>query len=403
MIIYLSKKKTSLKKLAVIFFVSLLASMVSFGQDSCRLRISLLTCSPGAELYSTFGHTAIRVEDSLNNRDLIFNYGTFEFGPDFYSKFVRGKLLYYLSVEDYPNFIYQYQMESRSIIEQQLNLSCPEKQKLFQALLVNAQEQNKYYLYDFLYDNCTTRARDIVAANTSKKLVFNNILPAEGTTFRNEIHIYLDRAGQYWSKLGIDLLLGAKVDKKVTNTQSMFLPEYLMKGFDHAEVSGKALVAKKQVILQMPEVGNGNSLFTPMAVFSLLLVLVVALSFSRSAVAQSVMKYFDLLFFLVLGLVGLLILFMWIGTDHKVTQNNWNILWAFPLDVVVVPFILSGKRWVKGYFLGMAILCVLLLIGWFFLPQQMNNAFLPVVVLIIFRSFAISKGLYGAKRNKIPG
>ena len=133
-----------MKKLAVIFFVSLLASMVSFGQDSCRLRISLLTCSPGAELYSTFGHTAIRVEDSLNNRDLIFNYGTFEFGPDFYSKFVRGKLLYYLSVEDYPNFIYQYQMESRSIIEQQLNLSCPEKQKLFQALLVNAQEQYKY-------------------------------------------------------------------------------------------------------------------------------------------------------------------------------------------------------------------------------------------------------------------
>ena len=156
-----------MKRLVLLFLFPLLIPVISFGQnDSCSLRISLLTCAPGEELYSTFGHTALRVQDPSQGIDQVYNYGTFEFGPDFYTKFIRGKLLYFLSVEEFGDFMYQYEAQSRSVQEQVLRLDCFEKQKLRSALQVNALEENKYYRYDFLFDNCTTRAGDMVAKNT---------------------------------------------------------------------------------------------------------------------------------------------------------------------------------------------------------------------------------------------
>ena len=121
----------------------------AFSQDSCSLRISLLTCAPGGELYSTFGHTAIRVQDPNSGMDEVYNYGTFEFDEDFYSKFVRGKLLYALSVQRFDEFIYQYQVESRSVIEQEISFTCSQKEKLVAALQTNALPQNRFYRYDF--------------------------------------------------------------------------------------------------------------------------------------------------------------------------------------------------------------------------------------------------------------
>ena len=135
----------------------------SFAQDSCGIRISLLTCTPGTELYSTFGHSALRVFDSSNNTDLVYNYGTFEFyDPDFYNKFVKGKLLYFVSIDSLPSFMEEYDYYKRGITEQAINISCEEKQRMVAALFENAKEENKYYRYDFNYDNCTTRLRDML-------------------------------------------------------------------------------------------------------------------------------------------------------------------------------------------------------------------------------------------------
>src|SRR5215218_1527696 len=121
-----------LQKFFISYFLFLI-SYFSFAQDSCHLRISLLTCSPGEELYSTFGHSALRVTDSVTSQDIVYNYGTFNFDePGFYTKFVRGKLLYYLSTEEFSSFKRQYEYERRSMIEQELDLSCTEKQKMFQ-------------------------------------------------------------------------------------------------------------------------------------------------------------------------------------------------------------------------------------------------------------------------------
>jgi hypothetical protein len=384
------RKLFYLKKLFLLFSL-FFATTFSFAQDSCNLRISLLTCAPGAELYATFGHTALRVQNATAGTDLVFNYGTFEFGPDFYIKFIRGKLLYFLSVEDFNDFVYLYQLDSRSIQEQVLQLSCEEKEKLFSALQVNAQEENKYYRYDFLFDNCTTRAGDIVANNTNSPVLFKNILPAHVPTFRDLIHSYLDAGHQYWSKLGIDILLGVRVDRKVSNREAMFLPEYLLKGFDNAVINNKPLVSTPKTILEMDSPLGDKSFFTPAIVFSLLLLAILSISLSNQQWATAVVKTFDFIFFFILGLAGMLILFMWFGTDHKVCQDNYSLLWALPSHLVMAFFVNSKRQWPKKYFKIIFLLTIALVITWFFLPQQMNNALIPILLLIIYRSWQLSK------------
>ena len=342
-------------------------------------------------MYSTFGHTAIRVQELTTGLDLVYNYGTFEFAPDFYSKFIRGKLLYSLSVENFVDFLYTYQLESRSIVEQELQISCEKKQELYSALQINAREENRHYRYDFLFDNCTTRAKDIIKRHTDTPVHFKNILPANTPSFRHLIHSYLHKGNQYWSKLGIDILLGADLDKKVTNEQAMFLPDYLLKGFDSAFAGSKPLVTPPQPVLQMPSPLQDKSWWYPTVVFTLLLLLVAAFTFVKSRWKKKAISVFDFLFFFVLGLTGLLLLFMWFGTDHLVCRNNFNLLWALPTHVVAAFFIGKERNWLNTYFQIVFWLTILLAVTWFFLPQQMNNELLPVILLILIRSWFLSK------------
>ncbi len=131
--------------------------------DSCHLRISILTCSPGEELYSTFGHSAIRITDSVSHHDIVYNYGTFNFDePGFYTKFIRGKLSFYLSTDDFESFMNEYLEEKRDITEQVLNLTCAEKYNIVMLLQANMMAANRTYKYDFTFDNCTTRLRDLI-------------------------------------------------------------------------------------------------------------------------------------------------------------------------------------------------------------------------------------------------
>lgn len=359
--------------------------------DSCRQQISLLTASPGDELYSTFGHSAIRVYDSTSGTDIIYNYGTFDFDdPSFYSKFVKGKLLYFVSVDNFQNFLYQYNYEKRGITEQVLNLNCSEKEKLINALAENAKEENKYYKYDFVYDNCTTRLRDIVAANSDDLLSTKNIRPYKEVTFRNLIHEYLNKGNQHWSKFGIDLVLGTPLDKKISNQQAMFLPDYLLKAFDSTTVGSLPLVKEKKTLLN-PAINFAKSLLTPLIVFSFIFLLVMAASFNSSASIQKSLQIFDFLFFFFTGILGLLLLFMWFGTEHLTTKQNFNLAWAFPLNIIMAFFVHKKTSRVKTYYLFLFMLTIILLITWFFLPQQLNNAALPLAGIILIRSWLISK------------
>ncbi len=360
-------------------------------EPGCGLRITLLTCAPGTELYSTFGHTAIRVQDSLTGGDQVFNYGTFEFEPGFYVKFIRGKLMYSLAVENFEDFLYTYQYESRSIVEQELILNCEQKKELFTALMINSREENRYYRYDFLYDNCTTRARDMVKKQAGVNVVFRNILGDEKPSFRNLIHSYLDAGEQHWSKLGIDILLGARLDRKVTNEEAMFLPDYLLKGFDSASTgSNSALVKPVQKVLTMPAPFEKGFRITPFMVFAVLLIIIgfISLKGNRNSV---LLKTFDRIFFFLLGFTGLFLLFMWFGTDHRVARDNLNLLWAWPTHIYVAFVVNSKRKWLRNYFRFNMILSILLLLCWFFLPQQLNPALIPIVLILVIRTWVLSK------------
>src|SRR5215831_2114501 len=382
---------------SLLLILSIHFSVYSIAQtDSCSLTISLLTMSPGEELYSTFGHSAMRVKDSSGKLDIVFNYGTFEFGPDFYWQFTRGKLNYFLSVQDFPDFLKDYQEEHRGIIEQSLQLTCEEKHQLFSALQENMQEANRFYKYDFLFDNCTTRLRDIVAKNSHGELKSGNILPPKVPTFRNLLYDYLDAGKEYWSKLGIDILLGSKLDKKVTNEQAMFLPDYLLKAFDSASVHNKPLVSSKISDLSYPPLQNESPWVRPEIIFLILLIVIVSLQLIKNRTAKLILLIFDYLFFPVLGLLGVLLLFMWFGTDHIVCSNNYNLLWALPTHLPVVFVMHRRRKWIVMYFRIVFFISLLLLVCWFILPQQYNTTIAPVLGIILLRSF------YRSKRQNLP-
>ena len=377
-----------MKKLLFAFFF--FSSFLLSAQDTCGIRISLLTCTPGTELYSTFGHSALRVVDS--DTDLVFNYGTFDYyNPNFYTNFVKGKLLYYVDTSSIEVFMYEYEFFKRGVTEQVINVSCDEKQKLRAALYENIKKENREYRYDFNYDNCTSRLRDMLEKAAGKQLESKNILPKPGTTFRNLIHVYLDRGGQQWSKLGIDMLLGKPMDKKVTNREAMFLPDYLLMAFDSSKLNGQPVVSEKKILLNYFDAYKTKSGITPLIVFGILFLLIAALSIFIFKRWNLFLKIFDFFFFVIVGLIGVLILFMWFGTEHAMCKNNFNILWALPTHLPVAFILFSKKRWVNSYFRFVFFYTIALLLAWFFLPQQFNTALLPVVGIILIRSFFLSK------------
>ncbi len=372
----------------LLFFIlnfSFLIFHSASAQDSSRLRISLLTCTPGEELYSTFGHSAYRVVDSNAVTDIVYNYGTFNFDDDgFYLKFVRRKLLYYVSAEYFADFKDLYQSTNRGITEQVLNLSATEKITIRKFLNENLKEENKYYKYDFFFDNCTTRLRDILKKQHDSSFCQKPVMPA-GSRFRQAIHQYLDKNGKDWSKLGIDILLGQPCDAVMTAEQMQFLPDNLMKSLDS---SNHPMVVSSRNLYSIQEDKNKNSFFTPMVVFAMLLLLIILLGFVKTRFAQAFLQGFDGLFFFTVGILGIILMLMWTATDHQMCKNNFNLLWAWPTHAVIAFFVNSKKAWVRKYFRFTTIALVVVLLSWFFLPQQMNNGLIPLVLLLIYRSAA---------------
>ena len=204
-----------MRRIVALLWLLTALTKVSIAQtDSSGLRISLLTCSPGSELYSTFGHSALRIVDSAVGTDIVYNFGVFDFSdPDFYAKFVRGKLLYFLDQEAFPYFQYAYVVEGRRITEQVLRLDAARKRSIQAFLAENLRPENRFYKYDFLFDNCTTRLRDLILGQQSSYIRTGRVLDDTTATFRAQLHSYLDRNRQYWSALGIDILLGSRIDR----------------------------------------------------------------------------------------------------------------------------------------------------------------------------------------------
>ncbi|WP_165871544.1 DUF4105 domain-containing protein [Flaviaesturariibacter flavus] len=383
-----------MKRLLPTLFLFIL-SLTAAAQDTCGLRITLLTCSPGEELYSTFGHTAIHVQEAATGTDIVYNYGTFPFDdPDFYMKFVRGKLPYYLSVEPFGGewgFEDMYRKEGRGIVEQEVLLPCAQKGALLRALQENALPQNRAYRYDFIFDNCTTRAGAMIEKAAPQPVQRTRIIPADSShapTYRNLITEYLVRGRHPWSKLGIDLLLGARLDRRASNTGAQFLPEKLLAGFTGATAAGQPLVGPARPLVPARPQDTAWGI-TPGIAFGALLLLIAVLSFVPARGVRAFLRVFDFALFLLAGFVGILLLFMWFGTDHYWCANNWNLAWALPTHAVAAPFLLRERRWMNWYLLATIIIAAGVVLGWLFLPQELNVGFLPLVLLLLLRAWLI--------------
>lgn len=373
-------------KIIITLLIFLYTSAYANAQiNAAHTRISILTCGPGEDLYSLFGHTAIRIIDSTNHTDIVYNWGGFTFEqPNFYLKFLRGKLVYYSLADYFPDFMQEYVVENRSVYEQVLNIDSAAGKRIIDAINFNSTGDNRFYKYDFLLDNCTTRVKNIVFENNKTAVIQTRIIP-QGTTARDMIHYYLERGNQLWTELGIDILLGSRVDRAVSNDEAMFLPEFFMTGLNHTENLSKPFITDDKVILQNKSVQQASWKYMPLLITGIVCVILFFISTLKTNRAKATIKFFDAIFLYVTGLIGILILFMWFATDHTVCQNNLNILWALPTNLIAAFFTLKKPAWLSTYFFIAAIINALLLATWFWLPQQINIALLPVILLLLNR------------------
>ncbi len=374
-----------MKKLSI-FIIALLSVFNSLAFPlSKEAEISILTCSPGAQLYSLFGHTAIRVSDPSQRFDYVFNFGTFDFETQgFYLKYAQGLLLYQLAVTSYPHFLSSYQEENRSVYSQTLKLDSLEKQTLFDLLLENYRPENRSYLYNFLFDNCTTRSRDIV--QKSLPLPINWHLANTDKNFWNLLDEYLRVSP--WVKWGIHTILGQPGTRKATTFEYMFLPDYLMYGLDSATYNGKPLVEKTEILYQAPPLRvNTPWYLSPWFIFSLgVLLLILLLQNQKNLMLLNTVSC---LFFLFTGIVGVLIVFLGFFTEHPITAPNWNILWANPLNLIVVCFIFFRQlpRIVRGYLTLYILLLTIAIPVWFLAQPAVPLASLPFILMMIYLCF----------------
>lgn len=384
----------------MILLILTLVSLSAKGQLahlSPKAEISIITCGPWqGELYSAFGHTAIRVFDPENRLDDAYNYGVFDFNqPNFYLNYTRGLLYFKLGVYGYPDFRDFYVYYNRAVTEQVLNLSLAQKQAIYNYLEWNAKPENETYRYDYFYNNCSSRVRDVFADVLKDSIQFDGSYITTSYSIRQLTDLYLKH--QPWGDLGIDICLGLPMDIKAAPYEYMFLPDFLESGFDHATLRRKdgtlpVVKYKQQVYVPRPA-KIPTSLIHPWYAFGGFLILTLALSVYDIR-RKKLSKWFDVLVFGIIGLIGALLFTLWTATDHRAAANNFNLLWALPTHLAV--FAIYFKRsahFLKKYFLAAGILSVLLLLSWYFLPQQMHIFLIPFVFALMCRSFIIARML----------
>jgi hypothetical protein len=389
-----------MKLTLIVLFSILFLPVVKAQAISNEAVFSLITCDEGDEIYSLFGHSAIRVKDTRNNLDLVYNWGMFEFGSnelDFQMRFAKGRLKYYMAEESYQGFIASYQWEQRTVREQVLNLNYNQKTELWKEIQINYLPENRYYQYDFFFDNCSTRIGVLLRNVLGESVTFKELSLANQFTYRELIDKQV-RKSQPWSDFGIDLALGVKIDKVTTTEEMQFLPKYLEESMSLAVINKKdgvvPLVQSSNVLVQ----GQKRSLqgfegktpsFVTWSIFIVGLIIHI-LNVKKLSLA------FDFLFLLLISILGVVVFFLWFYTDHQPTKSNYNLLWANPIYFISLFVLFLKRKWVKTYHLVMAFYSLAIVLFWIALPQEFNEAVRPLILLQVlisyywFRNFSVT-------------
>jgi hypothetical protein len=379
-----------MQKILLLLFLFLIVETTNAQQNilSDDSQISVLTIGPGTSLNDSFGHNAFRVKDNIKGTDLVFNYGVYDFEtPNFYTKFAQGKLNYLIGLNYYDDFFESYISQNRTIKEQVLNLSASDKQKLFDYLLNNIKPENRAYLYDFFYDNCATKIKDVTNIALNNSIVFNEPEDFKPGTFRTLIQNNLNKNS--WGSFGIDLALGSVIDKKARPEDHMFLPENIYKFFENATIkdNDEPLIKESRVLYKKIDVAAQNQFLTsPLFVFSIIGFLILFITY-KDFKNRKQSAWLDITLFSTTGLVGVLILLLWFATDHKGTHQNYNLLWANALNLLVLGPLLRKKinTWFVKYLKFLIILLCLLTLHWLLGVQVFAIGLIPFLLALFIR------------------
>jgi hypothetical protein len=367
-----------------IFVVALFFATTVNGQYlSERAEISLLTYDPVNEIHTVFGHSSIRVFDPERQLDIVFNYGMFDYAaPNFTLNFIKGKLNYSLGIQNYRDVIAYSDYRNQTVSEQVLNLDNRQKQEIYAFLQNNYKPENRYYLYDFFFDNCATRIRDILDTTLTTSLSYDKAAVEKNVTFRELLREFTK--AQPWLEFGIDLVLGLPTDKKATFEQQMFLPQYLNESFAAGTITTadttKNLVQTTRPVHLADEVPETGFSITPMLLFWLFFGLTLVLNILPKT--SKITKIWNGVFVFIAGLAGLVILLMWFGTEHIPTKNNLNVIWCFPTHLIAAFWIWKTTS-KPMYFRIFTAVNILLLITFPVFPQQLPMPSIPILLTLI--------------------
>ncbi|MDX9880946.1 MAG: DUF4105 domain-containing protein [Prolixibacteraceae bacterium] len=386
-----------------LLFASLLQAKSLMLSD--KAVVSILTCGPNKEIYALYGHTAIRVSDPVRNIDLAFNYGVFSFDkPNFIYRFAKGETDYLLYPYQFLDFFSGYQKDQRSVYEQVLNLTQKEKQQLFDFLIWNAREENREYRYNFFFDNCASRVRDVVEKQVEGEIIFPE-KSDNPKTFRQLIKMYHRR--DRWLNFGIDLVVCAPADRFATPYEEMFLPGYLMAHFARAQIQdengNKPLVTETRTLFEttLPKQSPAFSIASPGIVFLLIVLLVVCISvcqFRKSKIPAGA----DYLVYGVNGLMGLILLWFVLYSEHPAMSPNYNLVWAMPLNLLFA-VVWAVKKWrpvTRWYHVFMLVWMLLFVIFGSLLPQSFHPVFYLFVLMVLSRAALHSIFVFRKKKEQ---
>lgn len=380
-------------KKSTLFLWMLLAwlGITARAQDSAKC--SLLTCSAGEEIYSLFGHTALRYEDPARGIDVVFNYGMFSFGvPHFALRFALGETDYQLGVTDFRRFAAEYQWDERDVWQQTLNLTSREKQRLWEALTENYRPENRTYRYNFFYDNCATRPRDRIEACVDGRVEYAAAQDSTGTvcTWRDLLHRYTE--GHPWARFGIDLCIGSRADKPASYREQMFVPFYLqqyLRGACIVSEQGdrRPLVGEEVKVVDAAHTAQEESLLpSPMQAALLLWAGVTVLSIYGVRRRKSLWAL-DGLLFGTAGVAGCILAFLAACSQHPAVSPNWLLLILHPLHLFCLPCVLIRvkKKRLSRYMAANGVILTLFIVLLAPIPQFIPPAVLPLTLCLLVR------------------
>lgn len=370
-----------------ISIILLFNTPVIVSQMSTTPEVYLITCGPGTETYSLYGHTALRIVMPENKSDIVYNWGLFDFStPNFAWKFAKGRLDYILGAETFQRFLQGYFYEQRYVYSQRINLDPEETEKLLELVAENLKPENVKYRYDFFYDDCSTRIRDLLEKSIGENLLYPPVENKELPTFREMVGKY--QTSKPWLSFGINLIMGSTADRKAIFRDRMFLPIDMMNSLSESIIrrDGKMipLLQNPEVILDFdnPTV-KPKFYFSPVFIFTLLFIVIVILT--TLVKTAGINKLIDSVIYTVFSILSILMIFFGFFSDHQQMKWNLNMLWLNP--VIILCFVSLILKWegVIWYRIVFYLSGGFLLIH-MFLPQEFDVSVIPLALILLIRS-----------------